>query len=120
MQAPTADELRGRALTTSKEVRATVAEARERQSARLAGTGVLTNAELTPELLRDRARIDVPALDLLHAAYMGGGLSARGYQRTLRVARTIADVAGSDRVRGEHVNAAVALRRRDAALAEAA
>jgi magnesium chelatase family protein len=113
MQRPTAEQLEGGPTVTSSEVRDQVLAARERQAARLAGTGVLTNAEMTPRLLRDAVRADAGAHAALASAYRRGTLSARGHQRVLRVARTIADLDGSARVRAADVNATLSLRHDD-------
>jgi magnesium chelatase family protein len=99
--------------TPSSEVLATVLEARERQVHRLAGTGLRTNAELTPRLVRELVRTDAAANRALRDAYAKGTLSSRGHGRILRVARTIADIDASTRVRAAHVNAALGLRRQD-------
>ena len=110
MPRPEADELERAVGTPSHEVRASVLEARERQAHRLAGTGLTTNAELTPRLLRELVRADGAATTLLRLAYARGTLSARGHGRILRVARTIADLEGSPRVRAHHVGTALGLR----------
>ena len=107
---PTAEQLASDAHTTSAEVLAAVLEARERQGRRLAGTGASTNADLTPGLVRQLVRADGAAEATLRTAYEKGTLSARGHQRILRVARTIADLDGSDRVRAHHVGQALTLR----------
>jgi len=107
---PTASELASRPVTSSAEVRERVLEARERQAARLAGTGVTCNAHLTPRLLRERTAVQEDAIALLRAAYDAGHLSARGHARVLRVARTIADLARSADVRSDHVLQAIGFR----------
>jgi magnesium chelatase family protein len=107
---PTAEQLAAEAQTTSAEVRAAVLEARERQSSRLVGTGAPTNAAMTPRLVRELVHADAEAHDVLRAAYEVGTLSARGHQRILRVARTIADLDGSESVRERHVREALTLR----------
>ena len=113
LQRPTAQQLDAPAVTASAEVRAAVRAARERQAARLAGTGALTNAALTPRLLRQLVRTEAPARTALHDAYQRGTLSARGHQRILRVSQTIADLDGSDRVRATDVRQALTLRQDD-------
>ena len=113
MQRPEAQALEGVATTSSAAVRELVRAARERQAARLAGTGVLTNAAMTPRLLRQFLRADAGAHALLRGAYEQGKLSARGHQRVLRVARTIADLDGRERVCSQDVAAAIALRQDD-------
>jgi magnesium chelatase family protein len=113
MPRPSAEQLAAGAGTTTAEVRAAVHVARERQATRLAGTGFATNAELTPRLLGEHVRADARAYAALQRSYARGELSARGHGRVLRVARTIADLAGSPRVRTVHVNEALALRQED-------
>ncbi len=110
MPRPTAEQLAAEAGTSSAEVRAAVLAARERQAARLAGTGLTTNAELTPRLLGELIRADAGAHAVLQRAYAKGELSARGHGRVLRVARTVADLAGSARVRAAHVIETLSLR----------
>lgn len=107
---PSAEELERQSGTSSRHVRAAVLEARDRQAHRLAGTGLTTNAELTPRLIRELVGADGAALGVLRLAYARGTLSARGHDRILRVARTIADLDGCERVGASHVNAALSLR----------
>lgn len=110
MQRPEAEQLEHDVGSPSHDVRAVVLEARERQAHRLAGTGLTTNAELTPRLLGQLVRADAAAATRLRLAYAQGTLSARGHGRILRVARTIADLEGSERVRAHHVGQALSLR----------
>jgi magnesium chelatase family protein len=101
-------------LTSSAAVRERVLAARERQHARLAGTQVHTNAQLDARLLRRHVHVGADARRMLAQAYDRGGLSARGHDRVLRVARTLADLAGRDAVALEDVLQALALRTREA------
>ena len=94
-----ADLLSGAPGESSESVAARVRRAREQANGRWPG-GV-SNAEAPPALLRRTAQR--PALRALAAAVDAGELSARGYDRALRVARTCADLAGSDSVRREDV-----------------
>jgi len=91
-------------------IRAQVVEARERQADRLASEGVLCNAHMDAKLVRRTVRLDEHGERVLHAAYERTYLSARGHERVLKVARTLADLDGSDDVRAEHVGAALSLR----------
>jgi magnesium chelatase family protein len=106
---PTTTELRAPPLTSSGVVRERVLEARARQAARLRETGVTCNAELDLRLLRTHGDIDPHAEDALHRAYERGSLSVRGQARALRVARTVADLDGSTKVRATHVAVALGL-----------
>jgi magnesium chelatase family protein len=94
-----ADETRG---DDSAHVRARVAGARERQRHRAPAGGARLNAELTPRQLRRAGAIAAEGQRLLATAMTRLGLSARGHDRALRVARTIADLAQSDDVAAEH------------------
>ncbi|MFA5121937.1 YifB family Mg chelatase-like AAA ATPase [Zavarzinia sp.] len=96
----------------SAEVAARVAAARAVQSERLAGTSLTTNAELEGERLDAAATPDEPARRLLLDAAERLRLSARGYHRVLKVARTIADLAGAPGVTRLHVAEALSFRRR--------
>ncbi len=83
---------------TSAELRERVVAARRRQALRLRGHGLTVNAALPEGLLEELARPTREALRLLGAAVDGLGLSARGAFRVLRVARTVADLEGEERV----------------------
>jgi len=98
----------------SAEVAARVAQARARQTARASASGssARTNAELTGDALDAHATPDAPGRDLLAQAAAAMKLSARGYTRVLRVARTIADLAGAETVGRVHVAEALSYRRR--------
>jgi magnesium chelatase family protein len=85
--------------------------ARARQAARFGESSDLrVNADAEGQVLEDIATPDEEGKALLHKAAERFGMSARGYHRVLRVARTIADLAASEDVRKPHVAEAISYR----------
>ena len=95
----------------SAEVLARVTAARAIQFARAEASGARTNAELQGDALEEFAGPDDKGRELLMQAATAMRLSARGYTRMLRVARTIADLAGAETVGRIHVAEALSYRR---------
>jgi magnesium chelatase family protein len=109
---PDGDELRARPRTSSAEVLDRVSEARDRQRRRLRGSGAGCNGEMDARTADSLVRLDGWADDELHHAYKYQWLSARGRHRVLRVAQTIADLAGRDMVSRADILLALSLRQR--------
>jgi magnesium chelatase family protein len=95
---------------SSAAVRARVVPVRELQCARYAKDGIRTNAQLTPGLLARYCRLDSGGLRLLSVAVRKLSLSARGYDRVRKVARTIADLAGQPDIAADHIAEALQFR----------
>jgi magnesium chelatase family protein len=96
----------------SSEVRARVQAARERQRARFAGTTLISNADMGPSDVRAYCTTDDSAQGLLKAAMQQLHLSARAFHRTLKLARTIADLAGAGSIGAVHAAEALQYRAR--------
>jgi magnesium chelatase family protein len=84
-------------------VRARVVAARERQRERYAADRVRANADLTPALMARHCTMDRAAARMLAVAVARVTLSARGYDRVRKVARTIADLAGATTIGADHI-----------------
>jgi magnesium chelatase family protein len=98
---------------SSASLRTRIDAARARQHARFTGTRVTTNARMTHAHIRRHCAVDAALGDLLQHAMEQLSLSARAYDRILKVARTIADLAGSDRIESNHLLEAIQYRSLD-------
>jgi magnesium chelatase family protein len=108
---------------SSADVAQRVAAARQRQRERFAKLGhadLRTNAQADGALLEEIASLDPQALKLMRDAADATNLSARGYHRVLRVARTVADLDASERIARIHVAEAMGYRQKPASLMAAA
>ena len=94
----------------SATVRERVRRARDRQATRYHGETCGTNADLAGSGLRDHGRLDAESLTLVERAMRRFGLTGRGFDRIRRVARTIADLDDSPRIRRSHVAEAIQYR----------
>jgi magnesium chelatase family protein len=94
----------------SETVRGRVEDARARQRRRLAKTRWTCNAQMPGAMARRRSQLTVDAAELLASAVDSLALSGRGFDRAIRVARTIADIAGDGPVRPEHMSEALGYR----------
>jgi magnesium chelatase family protein len=108
------DELMQRADGESSEaIRERVRRAREIQRRRFEGTGIFCNAQMGSRQIRDFCRLSETVRTLLRGAIGQLNLSARAYDRILKVSRTIADLAGEEEISGAHVGEAIQYRSLD-------
>ena len=95
---------------SSASIRARVQAARERQQARFAGTDIVCNSDMRVAEVRQFCKLDEAGESLVRAAMSQMNLSARGYHRVLKLARTIADLAGSETIQPVHLAEALQYR----------
>ncbi len=108
------DELTStQSLESSSDVRKRVIAAREIQSARYAGTEIYANAQMNSKELQKHCVLDSDCRNLLKQAIEKLGLSARAYDRIIKVSRTIADLAQTETILPEHIAEAIQYRSLD-------
>ena len=98
---------------SSAEIKKRVNKARAIQTKRFEGTDITCNAKMTPAVTRQVCRLDETSKKMLERCFETMGLSARAYDKILRIARTIADLDESDNIELEHVTEAVQYRSLD-------
>ena len=98
---------------TSAQIRERVSRARALQVERYRGTGITCNAQLTPSLLRKHCVMAEDASAYLNRSFDAMGLSARAYDRILKVARTVADLKGNEIIHKDDIGAALRFRSLD-------
>lgn len=98
---------------TSRDIRARVMQARRMQERRYRGTGLRFNADLKPGDIRRFCALGAKEQCLMEQIFESMKLSARAYHRILKVARTIADLEGADRINEIHLSEAVCYRSAD-------
>jgi len=97
----------------SRVIRERVNKAREIQKIRFKDLQIYSNCQMTPRYVRNFSRPDEAGLKLLETAIDKLGLSARAYDRILKVARTIADLEGSENVFSHHISESIQYRSLD-------
>ena len=105
------EELRNRAeAEPSATIKQRVDAAREVQHTRFQGDGNMCNARMGPEEMRRFCRLDEACATLMQQAFDALGLTARSYDRILKVARTIADMEQSPEIQPQHIAEAIQYR----------
>lgn len=95
---------------SSKEIKKRVQKARDLQTRRFKGKDITCNAEMHVRMIKELCPLDTNSLSLLSQAVSRLGLSARGYNRIIKVARTIADLAGETKISNTHIAEALQYR----------
>ncbi len=95
---------------SSEKIRVRIQTARNLQAARFKNTKIITNSEMSVSQIKEFCKIDSVALDLLRNAISQMHLSARAYHRVLKLARTIADLAGAEAMVSDHIAEALQYR----------
>ena len=98
---------------SSADVKARVNAARDIQKQRFSGTNITCNAQMTPAMVGEFCTLDAAGEKLLKGAFARLGLTARSHDRLLRVARTIADLDGSEKIEAHHLAEAIQYRNTD-------
>ena len=110
---PVKEISQARPAESSAEVGARVRAARERQQARYRGDGIHCNAQLDSRLTKKYCELSPEATSLLHMAVDRMGMSMRAYGRVLKVARTVADLRGEEKIQTQDVAEAIQFRELD-------
>lgn len=100
-------------IETSEEIKKRVDKARKIQLERYKEHGIFSNSELTPHLSNTYCKLDLKSREIIQNAFERLGLSARGYGRILKVARTIADLEEKENIEAKHIAEAIQYRSLD-------
>lgn len=98
---------------SSEQIRKRVSSARQIQQERYKGTEIYYNSQLTPRSIKKYCHLDVKEQKLMEEAFIKMNLSARAYHRILKVARTIADLDGNEKISSRHISEAICYRSLD-------
>ncbi|MDX1707572.1 MAG: ATP-binding protein, partial [Desulfobacterales bacterium] len=110
---PYKDLMQDHAAEPSETIRQRVANARQIQAQRLSRTKIFCNAQMSSRHIKRHCRVDAASCRLLESAIDKLGLSARAYNRILKIARTIADLEPSTDINAAHVSEAIQYRNLD-------
>jgi magnesium chelatase family protein len=97
----------------SSAIRERVQAARNIQNRRFAGTDITCNAKITPDMMSEVCPMTDEASDSLRTVFEAFGLSARAYDKIVKVARTVADLDGSEIIEAQHIIEAASYRTLD-------
>ena len=105
------EDLKARAeAEPSSEVKKRVDAARQRQHDRFGENKSMCNARMGPDEMRRFCRLDEASSELMKQAFEAMGLTARSYDRILKVARTVADLDGCETIEPQHIAEAIQYR----------
>jgi magnesium chelatase family protein len=109
------DELLGKAATgeSSATIRERVVRARNIQIERFKAENIVSNAQMSPKHIKKHCKLDSASEELLKNAIARFNLSARSYDRILKLSRTIADLKGSENIAAQHIAEAIQYRNID-------
>lgn len=108
------NDLRSKVMEENSEtIRARVSKARKIQLERYQGQNIYFNSQLTPKTIKKYCKLEAKEQALLEEAFVKMNLSARAYHRILKVARTIADLDGSEKINSRHISEAICYRSTD-------
>jgi magnesium chelatase family protein len=110
---PYKDLMQDHAAEASESIRRRVADARQIQAERLSRTKIFCNAQMSSRHIKRHCRIDNASCRLLESAIDKLGLSARAYNRILKIARTIADLGPTADISSAHISEAIQYRNLD-------
>jgi len=110
---PYKDLMGGVAAESSQDIRNRISAARDLQSARFKRAKIYCNAQMSSRHIKKHCQIDEASSNLLESAIDKLGLSARAYNRILKIARTIADLDGTSNIRVDHISEAIQYRSLD-------